>query len=54
MLIESKIPLSLRPALPMAAIDANVIWIPGFKPASNYEAKPGASKCVVIKKVHDG
>jgi tRNA(Ile)-lysidine synthase len=53
MLIDSKIPLQLRSAIPMAAIDSVVIWIPGFKPAVNYEAKPGAARCVVIKKEND-
>jgi len=50
MMIDSKIPLSLRATLPMAAIDSNVIWIPGFRPAANFEAKPGASRCVIINK----
>jgi tRNA(Ile)-lysidine synthase len=53
MLINSKIPRSLRSNLPMAAIDSTVIWVPGFRPAANFEAKPGDSSCVVIKRVQE-
>jgi tRNA(Ile)-lysidine synthase len=49
MLIDSKIPLSRRSELPLVIANEDVIWIPGFRPARLYEAKPGSSGCIVIE-----
>lgn len=48
MLIEGRIPMAQRPFLPMIVAGENVIWIPGFRPARNYQAKPGSPECIVI------
>jgi tRNA(Ile)-lysidine synthase len=48
MLIENKIPLTQRSFLPMIVAGAGVIWIPGFRPARSYEARPGSPECIVI------
>ena len=42
MLIDAKIPLDRRAALPMLAAGDFVVWIPGFPPARGYEMQPGA------------
>jgi tRNA(Ile)-lysidine synthase len=49
MLIDKKIPLGHRSALPMLAAGNDVIWIPGFKPASAYASRPGSDDCVVVE-----
>jgi tRNA(Ile)-lysidine synthase len=51
MLIDSKVPLLERSALPMVAAGKDVVWIPGFRPARNYEAKPGSETCLMIEMV---
>jgi tRNA(Ile)-lysidine synthetase-like protein len=48
-LIDGKIPQSQRSALPMVAAGNDVIWIPGFRPARNYEARPESVGCVVVE-----
>ena len=40
MLIDARIPLDRRAALPMLAAGGAVVWVPGFKPARGYEARP--------------
>ena len=40
MLIDAKIPLDRRAVLPMLTAGDAVIWIPGFRPARGYEARP--------------
>ena len=49
MLIDQKIPSAIRQALPMVAAGKNVIWIPGFRPARAYEARPGSDGCIMIE-----
>jgi tRNA(Ile)-lysidine synthase len=49
MLIDSKIPQLHRPALPMIVAGNDVIWIPGFRAARGYEAKPDSPICVCIE-----
>jgi tRNA(Ile)-lysidine synthase len=48
MLIDRKIPLAQRMFLPMVVEGANVIWIPGFRPARTYEVQPGPGLCVAL------
>lgn len=48
MLIDQKIPLAQRPFLPMVVAGSHVIWIPGFRPARDYEAKPGSETCIAL------
>jgi tRNA(Ile)-lysidine synthase len=48
MLIENRIPVARRSFLPMIVAGADVIWIPGFRPARNYEARPDSPECIVI------
>jgi len=40
MLIDAKIPIDRRAALPMLSAGGVVVWIPGFRPARGYEAQP--------------
>jgi tRNA(Ile)-lysidine synthase len=49
MLIDEKIPQMKRQSLPMVAAGEDVIWIPGFRPARAYEARPGSERCVAIE-----
>ena len=49
MLIDRKIPLAQRPFLPMVVSGNCVVWIPGFKPARAFEAKPATEMCVVLE-----
>jgi tRNA(Ile)-lysidine synthase len=49
MLIDNKIPQLHRPALPMIVAGNDVIWIPGFRPARNYEAMPGSPNCIMVE-----
>jgi tRNA(Ile)-lysidine synthase len=49
MLIDSRIPLPQRAVLPMIVSGNDVIWIPGFRPARNYAARPGSMDCVAIR-----
>jgi tRNA(Ile)-lysidine synthase len=48
MLIDSRIPFNERARLPMVAAGNSVIWIPGFRPARGYEARPDTPDCIVI------
>ena len=54
MLIDGKIPQSQRSVLPMVTSGGNVIWIPGFRPARNYEAKSESETCILIEMIKDG
>jgi tRNA(Ile)-lysidine synthase len=49
MLIDNKIPQLQRFALPMIVAGNSVIWIPGFKPARDYEAMPESPTCVLVE-----
>lgn len=49
LLIEGRVPLSRRGALPMVADGADVVWIPGFRPAGTHAARPDAPECVLIE-----
>ncbi len=49
MLIERKIPLAKRAALPLVVAGGDVIWIPGFGPARAYEVRPGSKNCILIE-----
>jgi tRNA(Ile)-lysidine synthase len=49
MLIDNKIPQLQRSALPMIVAGNDVIWIPGFRPARNYEATPESSNCLQVE-----
>jgi tRNA(Ile)-lysidine synthase len=51
MLIDSKIPLLQRSSLPMVVTGNDVVWVPGFRPARNYEAKPASKTCLMIEMV---
>jgi tRNA(Ile)-lysidine synthase len=51
MLIDNKIPQLQRPMLPMIVAGNDVIWIPGFRPARNYEATPGDPGCVLVEMI---
>jgi tRNA(Ile)-lysidine synthase len=49
MLIDRKIPLSQRSALPMVVAEDSVVWIPGFKPAKKFESTAGSKNCVILE-----
>lgn len=49
MLIDRKIPLHVRRALPMVAAGNDVIWIPGFRAARNHEARPESAECLMLE-----
>jgi tRNA(Ile)-lysidine synthase len=51
MLIDHKIPQLQRPTLPMIVAGNDVIWIPGFKPARNYEAIPESPSCIMVERL---
>jgi len=53
MLIDQKIPSAKRPALPMVALGNDVIWIPGFRPARAYEARPESDGCIMVEVERD-
>jgi tRNA(Ile)-lysidine synthase len=48
MLIGGRIPQTERSTLPLVVAGDDVIWIPGFRPARRYEARP-RSTCVRIE-----
>jgi len=48
MLIDKKVPLIQRNALPMVVSNGNVIWIPGFRPAKHYAARSTSKTYVMI------
>jgi tRNA(Ile)-lysidine synthase len=49
MLIDAKIPLDRRAALPMLAAGGEVVWIPGFKPARGYEVRQESDACLLVE-----
>jgi tRNA(Ile)-lysidine synthase len=49
MLIDNKIPVSARSALPMVACGDKVIWVPGFRPAGEFEVKPDSTRCICMQ-----
>jgi tRNA(Ile)-lysidine synthase len=49
MMIDNKIPQLQRAALPMIVSGNDIIWIPGFRPARNYEAMPESSICLQVE-----
>jgi tRNA(Ile)-lysidine synthase len=49
MLIDGKVPLLQRSTLPMIVAGAAVIWIPGFRPARSWEARPGTKECIRLE-----
>ncbi len=49
MLISRRIPLAQRLVLPIVAVSGDVIWIPGFRPARGYEARPESQSCIRIE-----
>lgn len=49
MLINQRIPQRQRSALPMVVARDDVIWIPGFRPARAYEARPESQTCVLVE-----
>jgi tRNA(Ile)-lysidine synthase len=49
MLIDAKIPLDRRAALPMIVSGGTVVWIPGFPPARGCEARPESGVCLLIE-----
>lgn len=49
MLLAARIPGPVRATLPMVAAGEPVIWIPGFKPAKTFGAKPGSGRCIVLE-----
>jgi len=51
MLIDAKIPLDRRAVLPMFAAADAVIWIPGFRSARGYEARPESEACLLIEMI---
>jgi len=51
MLIDAKIPLDRRAVLPMLAAGGAVIWIPGFRPARGYEARPESEACLLAEMI---
>ena len=53
MLIDAKIPIERRAMLPMFADAGGVIWIPGFRPASGFEARQGADTCLLVEMVEN-
>ena len=52
MFIDAKIPLARRAALPMLVSAGAVVWIPGFRPARGYEARPESGACLLIEMTH--
>jgi tRNA(Ile)-lysidine synthase len=49
LLINARIPMSMRAILPMIVSGEDVLWIPGFRPATRYAAKPDSRECVLIR-----
>jgi tRNA(Ile)-lysidine synthase len=49
MLIDSKIPFLQRESIPMIVAGNDVVWIPGFRPAQNYAAKPVSGTCLMVE-----
>ena len=54
MLIDAKIPSDSRADLPMLAAADTVIWIPGFRPARGYEARPESDACLLVEMIDLG
>lgn len=53
MLIDGKVPFLQRFSLPMVAAGNDVIWVPGFKPAREFAARPESPDCVVVEMLPD-
>jgi tRNA(Ile)-lysidine synthase len=51
LLIDGKVPLLQRSDLPMAAAGSDVIWIPGFRPARAYAARPESQDCILLEMI---
>jgi tRNA(Ile)-lysidine synthase len=51
MLIDAKIPMERRRELPMLAAAGVVVWIPGFRPARGYEARPESGECLLAEMI---
>ncbi len=49
LLINARIPLSIRPFQPMVVAGDAVVWIPGFLPAGPFRARPGADRCAIVE-----
>ncbi|HYK89867.1 MAG TPA: tRNA lysidine(34) synthetase TilS, partial [Acidobacteriota bacterium] len=49
MLIDAKVPLSARSRVAVVVAGEVVIWIPGFKPAKQYIARPDSGRCVLLE-----
>ncbi len=49
MLIDAKIDLPSRSTLPVVAAGNAIVWIPGFKPARCFAARPDSSRCVILE-----
>jgi tRNA(Ile)-lysidine synthase len=49
MLIDRRVPSAKRSTLPMVAAGNDVVWIPGFRPARAFAARPGSEQCVMIE-----
>jgi len=49
MLIDARVDLHSRSALPVVAAENAVIWIPGFKPARRCGAHAGSNCCVILE-----
>jgi len=49
MLLAARISLPARARLPVVAAGQAVIWIPGFKPAKFFGAKPDSRRCVLLR-----
>jgi tRNA(Ile)-lysidine synthase len=49
MLIDARIPLSMRDLQPMVVAGDAVVWIPGFLPAGHFRARPGSDRCVILE-----
>jgi tRNA(Ile)-lysidine synthase len=54
MLINARIPLSMRGLQPMVVAGDAVIWVPGFLPAGPFRACPRSGRCVILEaRVHE-
>jgi len=46
---QARIPLRERACLPVVVAGDAVVWMPGFKPAKSFIARPGCGRCVVLE-----
>lgn len=49
MLLAAGVSLPVRATLPMVVAGDAVIWIPGFRPAKTFRAKPGSGRSVLLE-----